>query len=49
MEKEALAMFLTTANDKGLPLDSEIFLTLAYTGIRVGELMCIKRNRLIYV
>lgn len=42
MEKEELAMFLQTAKQHGLLLDFEIFVTLAYTGIRVGELCALK-------
>ncbi|MFC3041630.1 tyrosine-type recombinase/integrase [Virgibacillus xinjiangensis] len=42
MEKENLARFLQTAKQNGLELDFEIFLTLAYTGIRVGELCALK-------
>lgn len=38
MEKEELAKFLKTVKSHGLPLDYEIFNTLAYTGLRVGEL-----------
>ncbi|KKI91365.1 integrase [Bacillus sp. SA1-12] len=44
MEKEELALFLNTARDKGLELDFEMFVTLAYTGIRVGELCALKEN-----
>ncbi|MED3957661.1 site-specific integrase [Priestia aryabhattai] len=38
LEKEELALFLTTAKKQGLDRDYEIFLTLAYSGVRVGEL-----------
>jgi integrase len=38
LEKEELALFLRTAKEKGLERDYEIFLTLAYSGLRVGEL-----------
>lgn len=38
LEKEELALFLRTAKEQGLDRDYEIFLTLAYSGIRVGEL-----------
>lgn len=38
LEKEELALFLNTAKEKGLERDYEIFLTLAYSGLRVGEL-----------
>ena len=42
LEKEELALFLKTALAKGLESDYVIFLTLAYTGIRVGELCALK-------
>lgn len=42
LEKEELALFLRTAKDKGLDGDFAIFLTLAYTGIRAGELCALK-------
>jgi len=42
LEKEELALFLRTAQDCGLDRDYEIFLTLAYTGLRVGELCALK-------
>lgn len=42
LEKEDLALFLKTARAKGLERDYIIFLTLAYTGIRVGELCALK-------
>lgn len=42
LEKEELALFLKTAKDYGLEHDSLIFLILAYTGIRVGELVALK-------
>jgi integrase len=38
LEKEELALFLKTAKEQGLDRDYEIFLTLAYSGLRVGEL-----------
>ncbi|MEI2400424.1 site-specific integrase [Paenibacillus sp. FSL H8-0259] len=38
LEKEELHLFLETARVHGLDRDYEIFHTLAYTGIRVGEL-----------
>lgn len=44
MEKEELALFLQTAQEKGLDLDFEVFLTLAYTGLRVGELCALKES-----
>lgn len=42
MEKEELAHFLNTAAQKGLDMDYLIFLTLSYTGMRVGELVALK-------
>lgn len=42
LEKEELAKFLRTANEKGLDRDYPIFMLLAYTGIRVGELCALK-------
>nr|WP_280518664.1 tyrosine-type recombinase/integrase [Lederbergia wuyishanensis] len=47
MEKEDLALFLKTAKENGLDLDFEIFVTLAYTGIRIGELCPLKKTDLI--
>ena len=42
MEKEELALFLETANSKGLEMDYLMFLVLSYTGMRVGELIALK-------
>jgi len=42
LEKEDLALFLKTANKFGLENDYEVFMTLAYTGMRVGELCVLK-------
>lgn len=42
LEKEELALFLETAKEKGLDRDYIIFLCLAYTGIRIGELCSLK-------
>lgn len=42
LEKEELALFLETANQHGLEHDYLVFLILAYTGIRVGELIALK-------
>ncbi|MBU9723665.1 MULTISPECIES: site-specific integrase [Bacillaceae] len=42
LEKEELALFLETAKNAGLELDYLVFLVLAYTGIRVGELVALK-------
>ncbi|WP_391117753.1 tyrosine-type recombinase/integrase [Psychrobacillus sp. L3] len=41
-EKEELALFLDTVQEKGLYMDILIFLTFAYTGMRVGELVVLK-------
>lgn len=42
LEKEELAKFIQTAKDYGLDRDYLIFKTLAYTGMRVGELCALK-------
>lgn len=42
LEKDELKLFLNTAKTKGLELDYPIFLTLAYTGVRAGELCALK-------
>jgi integrase len=42
LEKNELALFLTAAKEKGLDRDIVIFMTLAYTGMRVGELCALK-------
>lgn len=42
LEKEELALFLKTAKEKGLENDYTTFLTLAYTGMRLGELCGLK-------
>lgn len=42
MEKEELATFLRFAHDAGIESDYAVFLTLAYTGIRAGELCALK-------
>lgn len=42
LEKEELALFLKTAKEKGQGLAYLIFLILAYTGMRVGELVALK-------
>jgi integrase len=41
-EKEELDLFLDTVSEKGLYMDNLIFLTLSYTGMRVGELVALK-------
>jgi integrase len=42
LEKEDLALFLSTAKEHGLEHDFLMFLILSYTGIRVGELVALK-------
>ncbi|MEM5014072.1 tyrosine-type recombinase/integrase [Niallia taxi] len=42
LEKEELAVFLKTAKEHGLDRDYPIFMLLAYTGIRAGELCALK-------
>ncbi|MCE5287016.1 MAG: tyrosine-type recombinase/integrase [Pelosinus sp.] len=42
LEKEELATFLRLAHDAGMKYDYTMFLVLAYTGLRVGELCALK-------
>ena len=42
LEKEGLATFLRFAHDAGLKDDYAIFITLAYTSMRAGELCALK-------
>ncbi|UZJ78749.1 tyrosine-type recombinase/integrase [Fictibacillus sp. KU28468] len=42
LEKEELALFLRTTDSDGLEMDSLIFTTLSYTGLRIGELLALK-------
>jgi len=42
LEKEELSLFLKVAREKGLEMDAVTFITLAYTGMRVGELCALK-------
>ncbi|WP_197079303.1 site-specific integrase [Desulfosporosinus sp. I2] len=42
LEKEELAIFLKTAREKGLEMDAVVFTSLAYTGMRAGELCALK-------
>ncbi|MGZ9583835.1 site-specific integrase [Paenibacillus marinisediminis] len=42
LEKEELAKFLKTAQEKGLFGDIAMFVTLAYSGMRAGELCALK-------
>lgn len=44
MENEELGVFLGASKKYGLELDFEIFRTLAYTGIRIGELCALKEK-----
>ncbi len=46
LEKEQLALFLKTAKKYGLGDDYEVFYTLAYTGMRVGELCALAEKSL---
>lgn len=42
LERDELLRFLEIARTKGLDLDYPIFLMLAYTGMRIGELLALK-------
>lgn len=42
LEKEELSFFLKMARGKGLEMDVVTFITLAYTGMRAGELCALK-------
>jgi integrase len=42
LEKEELAAFLKLSKTDGLEMDDLVFTTLAYTGIRIGELLALK-------
>lgn len=42
LEKEELAQFLRYTDSDGLEMDSLIFTTLSYTGLRIGELLALK-------
>lgn len=44
LEKEELSIFLRTAQEKGLDGDYPMFLTLAYSGMRDGELCALKKS-----
>lgn len=44
LEKEELALFLKTAQEQGLDGDYETFLTLAYTGMRIGEFTVLRES-----
>ncbi|MDK8182066.1 site-specific integrase [Paenibacillus sp. UMB4589-SE434] len=49
LEKEELIQFLNTARTHGLDKDFETFSTLAYTGMRVGELCAFKETDIDFV
>lgn len=42
LEKEELATFLKLSHTDGLEMDPLVFTTLAYTGLRIGELLALK-------
>ena len=42
LEKDELSVFLNMAKNKGLDKDYPVFLLLAYTGMRVGEMCALK-------
>jgi len=42
LEKEELSLFLKTVREYGVDKDYPVFITLAYTGMRVGELLALK-------
>lgn len=42
LEKEELAHFLKTTQSEGLEMDVEVFTTLSYSGLRIGELLALK-------
>lgn len=42
LEKHELALFLKTAQEHGLAMDYVVFSTLAYTGMRLGELLALQ-------
>ncbi len=42
MQKPELIRFLAAAKEKGIDRDFPMFLTLAYSGLRVGELIALK-------
>ncbi|WP_333595509.1 site-specific integrase [Anaerospora hongkongensis] len=44
LEKDELSTFLKIAHDAGLYADYTVFLLLAYTGIRIGELCALKES-----
>ncbi|TYS67018.1 site-specific integrase [Sutcliffiella horikoshii] len=48
LEKNELKLFLSTVKNKGLPSDEVIFTLLAFTGMRVGELLALKWTDISY-
>lgn len=46
LEKDELALLLKTAKEKGLEGDYETLLTLAYTGMRIGEFVVLRESDL---
>lgn len=42
LEKDQLKHFLNIVRFRGKPQEYEIFLLMAYTGLRIGELLCLK-------
>jgi integrase len=49
LEKHELSKLLQTAREQGLTNDYVIFLTLAYSGLRVGELCALTWNNLSFI
>lgn len=49
LEREELADFLLLAKSKGLRNDLVIFTTLAYSGLRVGELLALKESDINFI
>lgn len=49
LEREELKQFLSVIDQKGLPNDDIIFTLLAFTGMRVGELLALKWTDIDYV
>jgi integrase len=46
MERDELVLFLDTARKHGLELDYEVFYTLSYSGMRVGEMCALKETNI---
>lgn len=49
MEKNELGLFLDTAKKHGLDMDYVLFSTLAYSGMRIGELLALQHDDLDFV